>query len=74
MVNKMEEWIFTFGSGHKLEGKCVRLAGTKEETRQKMMDKFGTHWAFQYSAEEWEKMKKDEWFSEFLEKEIPFGD
>jgi len=66
------EWIFTFGANHELEGKCVRVTGTKEEARQKMIDKYGLHWAFQYSAEEWERMKRDEWYGEFLEKEIPF--
>ena len=68
----MEEWIFTFGDGHELEGKCVRIPGTWEEARQKMINKYGLHWAFQYSAEEWENMKKNKWYGEFLEKEVPF--
>ena len=68
----MDEWIFTFGSGHELEGKCVRVSGTKEEARHKMVDKYGLHWGFQYSADEWETMKKDKWYGDFLEKEIPF--
>ena len=43
----MEEWIFTFGSNHELKGKCVRISGTKEEAREKMIEKYGLHWAFQ---------------------------
>ena len=67
----MEEWIFTFGSNHELKGKCVRISGTKEEAREKMIEKYGLHWAFQYSVEEWVKMH-DEWYGQFLEEEIPF--
>ena len=68
----MKEYIFTFGVGHALEGKCVRIAAeTMEEARGKMVEKYGTHWAFGYSAEDWDKMHK-EWYGEFLEKEIPF--
>ena len=69
----MEEWIFTFGTGHKLEGKCVRVSGSREEAREKMIKEYGLHWAFQYPSDEWERMKEDEWYGEFLEKEVPFG-
>ena len=55
----MEEWIFTFGYGQPCGGKCVRLEGTFEETRDKMMEYFGCSWGFQYSADEWEEMKND---------------
>lgn len=67
----MEEWIFTFGVGHSLEGKCVRIPGTYDEARQKMIDKYGLHWGFQYSAAEWSKMH-NEWYGDFLEKEVDF--
>lgn len=55
----MNEWIFTFGCGQALAGKCVRISGTYGEARQKMMEVFGDKWAFQYSLEEWEQMKND---------------
>ena len=53
------EWIFTFGCGQKYAGKCVRIKGGFNEARQKMHNKFEDKWAFQYSADEWEKMKND---------------
>ena len=55
----MEEYIFTFGYGHKYEGYCVRIAGDYATARSKMVEKFGLNWAFQYSSKEWEKLKKD---------------
>ena len=72
--NNMEEFIFTFGDGHPHRGKCVRIQGDYETARKKMVDKFGYHWAFQYTAEEWDKMKTDKWYGEFLEKEVPFDE
>jgi hypothetical protein len=56
---KPEEWIFTFGCGQKHAGKCVRIKGTYGEARAKMFELFGEEWCFQYSAEEWDKMKND---------------
>lgn len=55
----MEEWIFTFGVGHELRGHFIRIKGTYEEARAKMCEIFGMRWAFQYSAEEWNKWAKD---------------
>lgn len=73
----MEEYIFTFGSNHPYEGKCTRVQGDYEEARKKMIGKFGTHWAFQYSADEWEEVKKrltEQGFEDFIEKEVPFDE
>ena len=39
---------------------------------QKMFEKYGTQWAFQYSAEEWDSWKKDPTRAWFMETEIPF--
>lgn len=55
----MDYWIFTFGSGQEHEGKYVRIKGTYMSARQKMVEKYGTHWAFQYSEEEWEKYRNN---------------
>lgn len=55
----MDEWIFTFGYGHALQGYYVRVKGSYSEARRKMIEKFGLHWAFQYSAEDWERWKQD---------------
>lgn len=46
-------WIFTFGVGQKYEGRYVKIFGTFSEARNKMVDKYGLTWAFQYSEEEW---------------------
>ena len=51
-----EWWIFTFFcDGTEKEGKCVKIKGTYGEARAKMIDKYGTHFAFQYSEKEWER-------------------
>ena len=68
----MSEYIFTFGYGHPNEGCCVRIEGDYGEARQKMVDKYGLQWAFQYPAEEWDAWKKDSNRAWFMEKEIPF--
>ena len=52
-------WYFTFGSGQEHEGHCIKIEGSFESARQKMFDRFGSHWAFQYSEDEWERMKND---------------
>ena len=57
--NKEQKWIFTFGSGQKHVGHYVIFTGSYNEARDKMCEKFGTHWGFQYSEQEWEDMKND---------------
>ena len=53
-------WVFTFGSGQQYEGKCVRVfADDFMEARQKMIDRYGIEWGFQYSSDEWEEMRND---------------
>lgn len=34
-------------------GHYVKFYGTFDEARKKMFDKYGPHWAFQYSEAEW---------------------
>lgn len=46
-------WIFTFGTGQKNAGKYVKIYGHFEEARNKMVDRYGLEWAFQYSMTEW---------------------
>ena len=57
MENK-QWYIFTFGSGQLHQGHYVRLFGTYETARRKMIDLFGLKWAFQYSEDEWEDLKE----------------
>ena len=70
----MSEYIFTFGYGQIRQGKCVRVQGDYKEARRKMVERYGTTWAFQYPAEEWDQWKKDPNRAWFMETEIPFGE
>lgn len=51
---KDEYYIFTFGVGQKHGGYYVKIKGTYGGARQKMFDKYGKEWAFQYSEEQWQ--------------------
>lgn len=54
MEEKLETYYFTFGFGQKYEGKFVKItAESYMDARAKMVDRFGTKWAFQYSEDEW---------------------
>ena len=56
MKNRESEyWIFTFGCGQEHGGRFVKIYGSYSEARQKMFDRYGKKWAFQYSAKEWDK-------------------
>lgn len=56
-----KNWIFTFGCGQQNEGYYVKIFGTFSEARQKMFDRYGNKWGFQYSEDEWnEYVKKAE--------------
>lgn len=52
-------WIFTFGVGQPNAGKYVKVYGDYESARRKMIDRYGLHWAFQYSMTQWR-----EWIEE----------
>jgi hypothetical protein len=54
-----EYWIFTFGCGQEHAGRYVKIRGTFNQARQKMMDRYGEQWGFQYSEEKWEEMKNN---------------
>lgn len=61
---KEEWWIFTFGCGRDAygnnAGKAVKVyASSYEEAREKMCEKYGTKWAFQYSESEWTETEND---------------
>lgn len=67
-------WYFTFGCGQEYAGCCVKFYGTFSEARHQMCDRFGTHWAFQYSEEEWESMKNDPNRTWPMERELELED
>ena len=56
-LTREQDWYFTFGYGHDPEGRpgAVSYAvfhGTYGEARAKMVERFGTKWAFQYESAE----------------------
>ena len=51
-----EQWyVFTFGFNQEHAGRYVRFFGTYGAARQKMINRHGLAWAFQYSEKEWRK-------------------
>lgn len=53
----VRSWIFTFGMGQEHDGlpmryRFVRITGTFDEARARMVERFGKKWAFQYATEE----------------------
>ena len=50
-------WRFTFGCGTDKAGYCQPILGTYSEARKKMFEMYGEHWAFQYSEQEWERIR-----------------
>ena len=73
---KEQWWVFTFGCGQQYAGRYVKFFGTYGVARQKMMDRYGRAWAFQYSEDEWQEVVKRfclRGLSEWLEKEWKEG-
>lgn len=51
-------WIFTFGYGQEHAGTYVKVkAKSRGEAWAKMVERYGVHWAFQYTEEEWKTME-----------------
>jgi hypothetical protein len=58
MDNKI--YYFTFGGGHPLHGYCQPISGHNWlDTREVMVNIYGTRWAFQYTEEEWFRIRED---------------
>lgn len=56
----MEKFIFTFGGNHPLEGKCQPIfAKNYSEARSKMIEIYGTTWAFQYTEKTWKEAENN---------------
>ena len=58
-IPEEEEWIFTFGYDQEHAGHYVIFSGSYGEARNKMCEKYGNKWAFQYSKKEWDEMAND---------------
>lgn len=46
---QQETWYFTFGIGHPLSGRYVRVRGTVESSRELICAIFGSNWSRQYA-------------------------
>lgn len=58
-------WYFTFCIGDTMGGKCQPIkAESFSAARAKMIEMYGTRWAFQYSMSEWEEIKSRPFKSE----------
>lgn len=70
---KRQYWIFTFGCGQQHAGFYVKIWGTFGEARQKMFDKYGSEWSFQYSEEKWKEIENDPraWYKQKEPKKEP---
>lgn len=53
MAEQESYWIFTFGSGQEHGGYYVKIKGTWQSAREKMFDKYGKAWSWQYTEKEW---------------------
>lgn len=53
-LNLMAKFYFTFGFGQRYEN-CYHVieADSYGEARQRMVDKFGLKWSFQYTEDKW---------------------
>lgn len=54
---KKEKWFFTFDTGQDNYGYYVVIEGDYSEARDKMREKFGIKWGFQYSEEQWKRLE-----------------
>jgi len=50
-------YIFTFGIGQLMKNYAIKIFGTYDDTREKMIEQFGKKWCGQYSIEEFERDK-----------------
>lgn len=71
-MNSEKWYIFTFGVGQLHGGRYVKVKGTYDSAREKMIDKYGIEWAFQYSEEEWNDWleRKPKWVPTETELEV----
>ena len=53
MLEVGQYWYFTFGFGQQYQNMFVKIYGTDEGARRKMVKVFGQKWSMQYSELEW---------------------
>ena len=60
MTKEEQNWYFSFGiNHHPYEKNYVKIFGTCDSSREKMVSLFGARWAFQY--ESLEKLNPEKW-------------
>lgn len=58
-MNNNNEYLFTFGFGHKNQGFCQPIFAPDEKTaRERMVSMYGDKWSMVYTREFWESEKK----------------
>ena len=73
MIDEPQWYYFTFGFGQKNAGYYVKIYGTYGEAREKMFERYGSEWAFQYTEEQWKTWERRcirEGMTWMLEKEL----
>ncbi|WFE41912.1 hypothetical protein [Micromonospora sp. WMMD998] len=70
-----QEWLFTFGPDHGHDGRFVRITGTHDSARARMVEVFGTAWCDQYTWQSFDaaglpsrltELTGSEWLSDAL--------
>src|ERR1700733_3038993 len=64
-----EEYFFTFGVGHPFKGNFVRIPGTWDEARERMIKVFGKNWSNQY-----DRLAIQQYALEYRKYEVVFTD
>jgi hypothetical protein len=60
MIEEEQNWYFSFGVSHiPYEKNYIKIFGTCDSSREKMVSLFGSKWAFQY--ESLEKLNPEKW-------------
>ncbi|MER7164532.1 hypothetical protein ABT336_00415 [Micromonospora sp. NPDC000207] len=67
----VQEWLFTFGSGQRFDGRFVRIGGTYRSARAQMIATFGTAWCDQYDWRRFDALGLLESMTELPESEWP---
>jgi hypothetical protein len=52
ILEKSQDWFFTFGSSHVHEGCYTIINGTYDSAREEMMRRYGPRWSMQYPSAE----------------------
>lgn len=57
LYNTPRDWYFTFGVESPMSDNIIKIYGTHEDARDKMVEAFGYRWCEQYTAEDIESCR-----------------